>query len=148
MDRLCLNCGGRYGLHNHINQRCPMNINASNDHTEYRESVFMPHSPIDEQLRELGYDPEKVEMRAVALIRTLKENGELKAALKKEEQAHYYTRVAWDRTCAERELIKKQKSELFAALQGLVNDVKNKPNDTRYATHIKIAEAAIKKATE
>lgn len=37
--------------------------------------------------------------------------------------------------------------ELLAALIGLVNDVRNKPNDTRYATHIKIAEAAINKAT-
>lgn len=35
--------------------------------------------------------------------------------------------------------------ELLNALQGLVNDVKNKPNDTRYATHIKIAESTIKK---
>jgi len=37
--------------------------------------------------------------------------------------------------------------ELLEALKGLVNDVKNKPNDTRYATHIKIAEEAIKKAS-
>lgn len=125
MDRLCLNCGGRYGLHNHMNQRCPMDINAPNDHTEYRESVFAPKplsSQIDEQLRELGYGPEKVEMRAIALVRTLKENIELKAALKKEEQDHYYTRVAWDRTSAEKEFIKKQKSELIAALDNLIHD--------------------------
>lgn len=33
--------------------------------------------------------------------------------------------------------------ELYIALDGLVKDVKNKPNDTRYATHIKIAEGAL-----
>jgi len=45
------------------------------------------------------------------------------------------------------EYAKQQNNELLEALKGLVNDVKNKPNDTRYATHIKIAEAAIKKAS-
>lgn len=35
--------------------------------------------------------------------------------------------------------------ELLEVLQGLVNDVKNKPNDTRYATHIKISESVIAK---
>lgn len=39
-DDICANCGGRRGLHNNMNQRCPMNINASPDHTEYRKSVF------------------------------------------------------------------------------------------------------------
>lgn len=38
--------------------------------------------------------------------------------------------------------------DLLEALKGLVNDVKGKPNDTRYATHLKIAEAAIEKATK
>ena len=69
-------------------------------------------SPIDEQLRELGYDPEKLELRAVALIRTLKENIELKAALKKEEQDHYYTRCAWDSTIAERNELKEMNEHL------------------------------------
>lgn len=36
--------------------------------------------------------------------------------------------------------------ELEEALQGLVNDVKRKPNNTRYATHIKKAEQALKQA--
>ena len=65
-------------------------------------------SPIDEQLRELGYDPEKLELRAVALIRTLKENIELKAALKKEEQDHYYTRCTWEETTKDRDNLRIQ----------------------------------------
>lgn len=35
--------------------------------------------------------------------------------------------------------------ELLYALEGLVNDVKNKPNDTRYAAHIKNSESVIAK---
>lgn len=34
-------------------------------------------------------------------------------------------------------------SEMREALQGLVNDVRSKPNDTRYATHLKIADLAL-----
>lgn len=37
---------------------------------------------------------------------------------------------------------------MLEALKGLVKDVKSKPNDTRYATHIKIAEAAIQSASK
>jgi hypothetical protein len=33
---------------------------------------------------------------------------------------------------------------LVEALRGLVDDVRRKPNDTRYATHLKIAEQALK----
>ena len=33
---------------------------------------------------------------------------------------------------------------LYRALQGLVKDVRSKPNDTRYNTHLKIAEAVLK----
>jgi len=40
-----------------------------------------------------------------------------------------------------------QNHELLETLKGLVNDVKSKPNDTRHATHLKIAEAVIKKAS-
>lgn len=38
--------------------------------------------------------------------------------------------------------------ELLDALIKLVADVLNKPNDTRYATHLKIAQDAIDKATQ
>ncbi len=38
--------------------------------------------------------------------------------------------------------------DLIDALQTLVADIKSKPNDTRYATALRIAELAIKKATE
>lgn len=39
-EDICANCGGTYGLHNHMNKRCPKNINADKDHTEYRDTVF------------------------------------------------------------------------------------------------------------
>jgi hypothetical protein len=39
---------------------------------------------------------------------------------------------------------KKRCEGLYRALQGLVNDVRSKPNDTRYNTHLKIAEALLK----
>lgn len=38
--------------------------------------------------------------------------------------------------------------DLLNALQGLIDDIKSKPNDTRYSTHLQIAYAAIKKATK
>ena len=46
-------------------------------HRQIREA-FKTDSPIDEQLRQLGYNPETLELRGVALIRVLKENAELK----------------------------------------------------------------------
>ena len=39
---------------------------------------------------------------------------------------------------------KKKCEGYHRALQGLVNDVRRKPNDTRYDTHLKIAEALLK----
>jgi hypothetical protein len=37
---ICTVCGGEYGLHNHMNKACPKDINASMEHTEYRDTVF------------------------------------------------------------------------------------------------------------
>jgi hypothetical protein len=39
-DDICVNCGGRRGIHNHMNQQCPADINSNADHTEYRDGVF------------------------------------------------------------------------------------------------------------
>jgi hypothetical protein len=36
--------------------------------------------------------------------------------------------------------------ELYLALTGLMQDIRNKPNDTRYNIHMKIAKDAIEKA--
>lgn len=44
-EAICANCGGRRGLHQNTNQRCPMNIDASPDHTSYRDTVFAPLAP-------------------------------------------------------------------------------------------------------
>lgn len=43
-EKICANCGGIYGLHNYHNKRCPVNINSTADHTEYRDTVFTPES--------------------------------------------------------------------------------------------------------
>lgn len=45
LEDICANCGGRRGLHNHMNQRCPMDANATPDHTSYRDTVFAPLAP-------------------------------------------------------------------------------------------------------
>lgn len=45
LNDLCAVCGGRRGLHNFHNQRCPKDINSSGDHTEYRNTVFTATPP-------------------------------------------------------------------------------------------------------
>lgn len=46
-------------------------------HRQIRNAI-KADSPIDKQLKELGYNPEQLESRGVALINALKENAELK----------------------------------------------------------------------
>jgi len=42
LNDICAVCGARRGLHNHMNQRCPLkgSEETSADHTEYRDTVF------------------------------------------------------------------------------------------------------------
>jgi len=49
------------------------------------------------------------------------------------------SKLAWDTAVAAHE----DNKRLTEALEGLVKDVRSKPNDTRYATHLKIADAAL-----
>lgn len=42
LDLICKNCGGRFGLHNGNDRRCPVNINCNVDNTNYRDTTFMP----------------------------------------------------------------------------------------------------------
>lgn len=52
LEDICANCGGTRGLHNAQNQRCPKDINASKDHTEYRNTVFAVPIPPKEMITE------------------------------------------------------------------------------------------------
>jgi len=45
LNEICAVCGAVRGLHNHMNQACPKDINASRDHTEYRKTVFASIKP-------------------------------------------------------------------------------------------------------
>ena len=42
------------------------------------QNAFKTNTPIDYQLKQLGYNPDTLELRGLALIRALKENVELK----------------------------------------------------------------------
>jgi len=57
-------------------------------HRQIRDAL-KTDSPIDEQLKQLGYNPESLELRGVALINALKENVELKQKMKIHIQPFY-----------------------------------------------------------
>lgn len=51
LNDICGICGGTRGIHNYHNQRCPVDINANADHTEYRSTIFAESiSPIQSQI--------------------------------------------------------------------------------------------------
>lgn len=114
------------------------------------DEVLAKHSKDNmtaEQVRDseriyFGQDEVLPAMREWALIGLRRVNRELDDKSKEIELLVKNNNDLKDK-CAALELTENRNKGLYRALQGLVKDVRSKPNDTRYDVHLKIAEAVL-----